>query len=112
MLDLHRLRLLRELSYPSTIAAVAQALAYTPSAVSQQLAALEREAGTPLLERTGRQVRLNAAARTLVAHAEAVLDELERAPRQPWPPPARRSLAASASSRSPRPRRGSCPTYW
>jgi DNA-binding transcriptional LysR family regulator len=79
MLDLHRLRLLRELSYRQTIAAVAQALAYTPSAVSQQLAALEREAGMPLLERTGRQVRLNAAARTLVAHAEALLDELERA---------------------------------
>jgi DNA-binding transcriptional LysR family regulator len=79
MLDPHRLRLLRELSYRHTIAAVAEALAYTPSAVSQQLAALEREAGLPLLERTGRQVRLNAAARTLVAHAEAVLDELERA---------------------------------
>jgi DNA-binding transcriptional LysR family regulator len=79
MLDVHRLRLLRELSYRHTIAAVAQALAYTPSAVSQQLAALEREAGLPLLERTGRQVRLNATARALVAHAEAVLDELERA---------------------------------
>ena len=79
MLDIHRLRLLRELSYRHTIAAVAHALAYTPSAVSQQLAALEREAGIPLLERTGRQVRLNAAAHKLVAHAEAVLDELERA---------------------------------
>src|SRR5689334_517279 len=79
MLDVHRLRLLRELSYRHTIAAVAQALAYTPSAVSQQLAALEREAGIPLLERTGRRVRLNAAGQALVAHAEAVLDELERA---------------------------------
>jgi DNA-binding transcriptional LysR family regulator len=79
MLDIHRLRLLRELSYRHTIAAVARALAYTPSAVSQQLAALEREAGLPLLVRTGRQVRLNATARALVAHAEALLDELERA---------------------------------
>src|SRR6185436_16663236 len=79
MLDLHRLRLLRELSHRNTIAAVAQALAYTPSAVSQQLAALEREVGMPLLERTGRQVRLNAAARSLVAHAESVFDQLERA---------------------------------
>jgi DNA-binding transcriptional LysR family regulator len=79
MLDIHRLRLLRELSYRHTIAAVARALAYTPSAVSQQLAALEREAGLPLLERTGRQIRLNATARALVAHAEALLDELERA---------------------------------
>jgi DNA-binding transcriptional LysR family regulator len=79
MLDVHRLRLLRELSYRGTIAAVAQALAYTPSAVSQQLAALEREAGTALLERSGRGVRLTPAAVMLVAHAEAVLAQLERA---------------------------------
>src|SRR5438105_1221120 len=49
MLDVRRLRLLRELAHRGTIAAVAEALAYTPSAVSQQLSALEREAGTPLL---------------------------------------------------------------
>jgi DNA-binding transcriptional LysR family regulator len=79
MLDLHRLRLLRELAYRETIAAVAEALAYTPSAVSQQLAALEREAGVPLLERTGRRVRLTPAARTLVAHAEEVLARMEHA---------------------------------
>ena len=54
MLDLRRLRLLRELSERGTIAAVADALQYTPSAVSQQLAMLEREAGVPLLERAGR----------------------------------------------------------
>jgi DNA-binding transcriptional LysR family regulator len=78
MLDVHRLRLLRELSYRDTIAAVAQALAYTPSAVSQQLAVLEREVGVPLLERSGRRVRLTPVARTLVAHTEAVLDQLER----------------------------------
>lgn len=79
MLDVHRLRLLRELSRRGTIAAVAEALSYTPSAVSQQLAVLEREAGVPLLERVGRGVRLTAAARRLVTHADAVLNELERA---------------------------------
>jgi DNA-binding transcriptional LysR family regulator len=79
MLDAHRLRLLRELAYRETIAAVAQALSYTPSAVSQQLAVLEREAGVPLLERTGRRVRLTPAGRNLVAHAEAVLASLEGA---------------------------------
>jgi DNA-binding transcriptional LysR family regulator len=79
MLDLHRLRLLRELSQRGTIASVAQALAYTPSAVSQQLAVLEREAGVALLERSGRGVRLTPAARTLVRHAHELLAELERA---------------------------------
>jgi DNA-binding transcriptional LysR family regulator len=79
MLDVRRLRLLRELAHRGTIAAVAEALAYTPSAVSQQLSALEREAGTPLLERTGRRVTLTPAAHALVAHTEAVLERLERA---------------------------------
>jgi DNA-binding transcriptional LysR family regulator len=79
MLDVRRLRLLRELARRGTIAAVADALAYTPSAVSQQLSALEREAGTPLLERSGRRVVLTPAAHTLVGHAEAVLERLERA---------------------------------
>ena len=53
MLDLHRLRLLREFAERGTIAATAAALGYTPSAVSQQLAALEREAGAALLDREG-----------------------------------------------------------
>ncbi|MFP3119758.1 LysR substrate-binding domain-containing protein [Streptomyces sp. Iso 434] len=79
MLDVRRLRLLRELSYRGTIAAVAQALSYTPSAVSQQLNSLEREAGLPLLERTGRGVTLTLAGRRLVVHAEAVLERLEQA---------------------------------
>ena len=56
MLDLRRVRLLRELAARGTIAAVADALQFTPSAVSQQLAILEREAGVPLLERAGRGV--------------------------------------------------------
>ncbi|MFJ4014478.1 LysR substrate-binding domain-containing protein [Streptomyces sp. NPDC090026] len=79
MLDVRRLRLLRELSYRGTIAAVAQALSFTPSAVSQQLNILEREAGVPLLERTGRGVTLTPAGHRLVAHAEAVLERLEQA---------------------------------
>lgn len=79
MLDVRRLRLLRELAYRGTIAAVAEALTFTPSAVSQQLAALEREAGVALLERTGRRVALTPAGVTLVRHAEAVLERLEQA---------------------------------
>ena len=74
MLELRRLRLLRELSERGTIAAVADALQFTPSAVSQQLAMLEREAGVPLLERAGRGVRLTDAALVLVGHAEALLE--------------------------------------
>jgi len=79
MLDIRKLRLLRELAHRGTIAAVAEALSYTPSAVSQQLSALEREAGRPLLIRTGRRVRLTAAGTVLVEHAEVILADLERA---------------------------------
>src|SRR6187551_2620283 len=79
MLDLRRLRLLRELQARGTIAAVAEAVQYTPSAVSQQLAVLEREAGVPLLERVGRGVRLTDAAVVLVRHAEALLARAELA---------------------------------
>jgi DNA-binding transcriptional LysR family regulator len=79
MLDLRRLRLLRELAARGTIGAVAEALDYSPSAVSQQLATLEREAGVPLLERAGRNVRLTPAGQTLVGHADALLARLEAA---------------------------------
>ena len=79
MLDVRRLRLLRELALRGTIASVAEALSFSPSAVSQQLSALEREAGVALLERTGRSVTLTPAARALVEHAEVVLERLERA---------------------------------
>ncbi|WP_433722043.1 LysR family transcriptional regulator [Nocardia sp. CA-129566] len=79
MLDVRKLRLLRELAHRKTIAAVAEAMSYTPSAVSQQLTALEREAGVPLLERTGRRVTLTPAALTLVEHAETILAALEQA---------------------------------
>src|SRR4051794_1532600 len=77
MLDLKRLRLLRELAHRGTLGAVAEALSYSPSAVSQQLAVLEKEAGVPLLERVGRNVRLTAAAQGLVGHADALLARLE-----------------------------------
>jgi DNA-binding transcriptional LysR family regulator len=73
MLELRRLRLLRELNERGTIAAVADALQFTPSAVSQQLAMLEREAGVRLLERAGRGVRLTDPALVLVEHADALL---------------------------------------
>ena len=79
MLDVRRLRLLTELSHRGTIAAVAKAVGYTPSAVSQSLSRLEREAGMPLLERDGRHVRLTPAARGLVTRAERVLAELDAA---------------------------------
>jgi len=79
MLELRRLRLLRELHERGTIAAVADALQFTPSAVSQQLAMLEREAGVALLERAGRGVRLTDAAVVLVGHADALLDRAARA---------------------------------
>ena len=74
MLELRRLRLLRELHERGTIAAVADALQFTPSAVSQQLAMLERETGVRLLERAGRGVRLTDPALVLVEHAEALLE--------------------------------------
>jgi DNA-binding transcriptional LysR family regulator len=79
MLDVRRLRLLRELHERGTVTAVAEALAYTPSAVSQQLATLEREAGVPLVERQGRRLRLTDAGRVLVEHAAAVIARLELA---------------------------------
>src|SRR5918999_2301489 len=76
MLDLKRLRLLSELSRRGTIAEVASVVGYTPSAVSQSLAQLERETGVALLERDGRRVRLTPAARGLVAATDRVLAEL------------------------------------
>ncbi|MEV0261420.1 LysR substrate-binding domain-containing protein [Streptomyces sp. NPDC050617] len=79
MFDLHRLRLLRELKHRGTLAAVAAALSYSPSSVSQQLSQLEAEVGVPLLEPVGRRVRLTEQAEILVAHTEAVLERLERA---------------------------------
>ena len=77
--DLHRLRLLRELKHRGTITAVAAAMSYSHSAVSQQLTVLEAELGAPLLEPDGRRVRLTAQAEVLVQHVEAILERLEQA---------------------------------
>jgi DNA-binding transcriptional LysR family regulator len=79
MLDLRRLRLLHELHRRGTVSAVASALSYSPSTVSQQLGVLQREAGTQLFEPAGRNVRLTDAALVLVAHAEELLAGVERA---------------------------------
>lgn len=79
MIDVRRLRLLRDLARLGTIAAVAEAHTYTPSAVSQQLAALQREAGVALLERAGRRVTLTPTGEALVRHTEVVLAALEAA---------------------------------
>jgi DNA-binding transcriptional LysR family regulator len=77
MLDLRRLRLLRELKIRGTLAAVASALSYSPSAVSQQLGLLEKEAGVPLLVPTGRRVQLTPQAEILVEHTTRLLEQLE-----------------------------------
>ena len=77
MLDLRRLRLLRELKIRGTIAAVAEALAYSSSSVSQQLSLLEAEAGVPLLVKAGRRVQLTPQAEVLVAHTALLLERVE-----------------------------------
>jgi DNA-binding transcriptional LysR family regulator len=79
MLDVRKLRLLRELQIRGTVTGVAEALSYSPSSVSQQLSALEREAGVALLEKTGRRVQLTAQGHILVQHTAEILDRLERA---------------------------------
>jgi DNA-binding transcriptional LysR family regulator len=79
MLDVRRLRLLRELKIRGTLAGVAEALAYSPSAVSQQLALLEKEVGAALLQKVGRRVQLTAQAEILVEHTTHLLERLEEA---------------------------------
>lgn len=73
LMDIRKIRILVSLSRLGTMSAVAQATGYGTSAVSQQLAALEREAGVPLLEAAGRRVRLTPAGRRLVSHGEGIL---------------------------------------
>jgi DNA-binding transcriptional LysR family regulator len=76
MLDVRRLRVLREVASHGSFSAAAEALSYTQSAVSQQIAALEREAGSRLVERSARGVHLTDAGRALVCHADAILARL------------------------------------
>ncbi|PZG55807.1 LysR family transcriptional regulator [Spongiactinospora gelatinilytica] len=79
MLDLNRLKALHAVSVYGSVGAAAEALMVTPSAISQQLAKLERETGTTLLERSGRGVRLTDAAGLLAEHAERILALVETA---------------------------------
>jgi DNA-binding transcriptional LysR family regulator len=79
MLSTSRLRILSEVAHRGSFSAAAEALSYTQSAVSQQIAALEAEAGMKLLERHARGVRLTAAGQALVGHAEGILARLEAA---------------------------------
>ncbi|HEY3573553.1 MAG TPA: LysR family transcriptional regulator [Arthrobacter sp.] len=76
MLNLKHLQVLHELARQGTLTKTAAALHFTPSAVSQQLTALQREAGIELLEHVGRGVRLSPAAEQLVDHARAIFDRL------------------------------------
>ncbi|WP_199514080.1 LysR family transcriptional regulator [Nucisporomicrobium flavum] len=80
-MDLHHLRLLRELGDRGSLAAVARAMHITPSAVSQQLRSLQRSARVPLTERRGRRLVLTGAGRALAAAAIEVSTALDRAGR-------------------------------
>jgi DNA-binding transcriptional LysR family regulator len=101
MLNVTRLKVLKEVAYRGSFSAAASALSYTQSAISQQIAALEAEAGTALLERHPRGVSLTAAGQTLVGHAEGILARLDAA---------EASLSAIAGLRGGRLRVASFPT--
>jgi DNA-binding transcriptional LysR family regulator len=79
MLDVRRMRVLREVSVRGSFSAAAEALSFTQSAISQQIAALERETGTTLVQRNARGVRLTEAGEALVRHTEAILARLGEA---------------------------------
>jgi DNA-binding transcriptional LysR family regulator len=101
MLNVARLRILREVAHRGSISAAASALDYTQSAVSQQIATLESETGLTLLERHPRGVSLTAAGQALVGHAEGILARLEAA---------EEAMAAIAGLRGGRLRMASFPT--
>jgi DNA-binding transcriptional LysR family regulator len=79
LLDAARLHVFREVVQRGSLSAAAEALSFTQPAVSRQIAALEREAGAQLLERTPRGIRLTEAGRVLLTHAEAILDRMATA---------------------------------
>ena len=79
MLDVRRLEVLKAVVDAGSITRAAAALGYTPSALSQSLAALEREAKTPLFEKVGRGIRPTQAAQLLAEHAQSVMDRLKEA---------------------------------
>jgi molybdate transport repressor ModE-like protein len=101
MLDVKRMRVLKEVAAESSFSAAAQKLGYTQSAVSQQIAALEREAGSTLIERNPRGIRLTDAGEALVRHADKILARLAEAEAE---------LEAIAGLRGGRLRLGSFPT--
>jgi DNA-binding transcriptional LysR family regulator len=82
MLDVRRLRVLREVARCGSFSAAAEALAFTQPAISRQIAALELEAGTQLVDRRARGVRLTPAGELLLGHADAILDRLAAAETQ------------------------------
>jgi molybdate transport repressor ModE-like protein len=82
MLDVRRLRVLRAVARAGSFSGAAQELSFTQSAISQHVAALEREAGTSLVDRGARGVRLTDAGRALVAHADAIVARLDEAERE------------------------------
>lgn len=79
MLDVRRMKVLREVAARGSFSAAAESLSFTQSAISQQVAALERETGATLLERGPRGVRLTDAGAALVSHADAILARLDDA---------------------------------
>ena len=79
MLDVKRLKVLREVARSGSFSAAAEELGYTQPAISQQISALEREAGTRLLQRGARGVTLTDAGRSLVDHSDAILARLAAA---------------------------------
>jgi DNA-binding transcriptional LysR family regulator len=79
MLDVKQLRVLKAVAEHGSFSAAAEALSYTQPAISQQVAALEKQAGTTLVDRTSRGVRLTEAGLALVDHAEVVLARLAAA---------------------------------
>jgi DNA-binding transcriptional LysR family regulator len=79
VLNVSRLRVFREVAEHGSFSAAADALSYTQSAVSQQIAALEAEVGMPLLERRPRGVRLTQAGRVLAGHTEGIMARLQAA---------------------------------
>src|SRR3954453_1405469 len=82
MLDVRRLRVLQEVACRGSFSAAAEELYLSQSAVSQQVATLEREVGMPLLDRTSDGPRLTAAGETLLEHADAVIARLDEAERE------------------------------
>src|ERR671921_740533 len=79
MLDVRRMKVLREVAARGSFSAAAEALSFTQSAVSQQVAALEREAGAVRVERSARGVRLTEAGEAVLRHADAILAKLSEA---------------------------------